>query len=222
MKKIFTLFLLACSSLLIQAQPIEGVISFTNLSRQDIMIEVDGKQYTDCGPAMTIRNLSHGMYKVKVYGRKFQRGNNKRPLLYDHSVWVKSRLFVDVIINRFGRVFVDEREISGRWPDDGDDDKPVSRAMNDQLFLAFIETISKENFDSGRMPIAKQVIDQNYFTAEQVKQLLPLFTFEDNKLEMAMNLYGRTVDQQNYFVVYSTFNFSTTKDKLTAYIKNFK
>jgi hypothetical protein len=220
MKKIFTLFLLGCTTLLARAQSIEGVISFTNLSRQDILIEIDGKQYADCGPAMTIRNLSHGMYKVKVYGRKFQRGNNNRPLLYDHNVWVKSRLFVDIIINRFGRVFIDERKISGRWPDD--DDQPVARAMDDQLFQTFIATIRKENFDNSKMPIAKQVIDQNYFTSEQVMQLLPLFSFEQYKLEMAQHLYGRTIDKQNYLIVYSIFDFSSTKEKLAEYIRNFK
>jgi hypothetical protein len=220
MKKIFTLFLLGCTTLLARAQSIEGVISFTNLSRQDILIEVDGKQYVDWGSAMIIRNLSHGMYKVKVYGRKFQRGNNNRPLLYDHNVWVKSRLFVDIIINRFGRVFIDEREINGRWPDV--DDQPVSRAMDDQSFQIFIQTITKENFDTYKMPMAKQVIDLNYFTSEQVKQLLPLFDHESNKLEMAKYLYGRTIDRQNYFIVYSVLNFNSSKDGLIEYIKNFK
>jgi hypothetical protein len=220
MKIFFTLSLLICTTLFVRAQSIEGVISFTNLSRQDILIEVDGKQYADCGPAMTIRNLSHGLYKVKVYGKRFQRGNNKRPLLYDNTVWVKSRLYVDIIVNRFGRVFIDEREINGRWPDE--DDPPVIRAMNDQLFQTFFQTISKENFDTSRMPMAQQVIDQNYFTAEQVKQLLPLFSFESNKLEMAQRLYGRTIDPQNYFIIYDVFDFSSTKDKLLEYVKNYK
>jgi len=220
MKKIFTLFLLGCSTLFARAQAIEGVISFTNLSHKDILIEVDGKQYADCGPAMTIRNLSHGLYKIKVYGRKFQRGNNKRPILYDNTVWVKSRVFFDIIINRFGRIFVDEQEIRGRWPDD--DDQPVSRAMDDQSFQIFFQTIKKENFDSAKMPMAKQVIDLNYFTAEQVKQLLPLFDFEDNKLDMAKYVYGRTIDRQNYFIVYSVFNFNSSKEKLVEYLKNYK
>jgi hypothetical protein len=221
MKKIFTLFLLIGSTILAQAQSIEGVISFTNLSRQPVTIEVDGKQYANFGSAMTIRNLSHGIYKVKVFGRSFHRGNNNRPLLYDNTVWIKSRVFVDIIINRFGRVFVDEQEIRGNWPDD-DGALPVFQTMNDYSFQSLLQVINKENFDSAKMPIIKQVADQNYFTAEQVKQLVPLFTFDDSQLEVAKYLYGRTVDKQNYFIVYSAFKFPFTKDKLIEYIRDFK
>jgi hypothetical protein len=219
MKKFFTLFLLACYTLLAQAQSTEGVFSFTNLSRQDILIEVDGKQYADCGAAMTIRNLSFGYYKVKVYGEKFRR-NNTRRLLYDHGIWVRSRVFVDIIVNRFGKVFVDEQEVNGRWPDEGD--PPIVRAMNDQLFQTFFQTIKKEHFDDARMAIANPMIAQNYFTAEQVKQLVPLFSFDKNKLAMAKNLYGRTIDPENYFIVYDAFDFSSTKLDLVEYIKNYK
>jgi hypothetical protein len=49
-----------------------------------------------------------------------------------------------------------------------------------------------------------------------------LFSFESNKLEMAQRLYGRTIDPQNYFIIYDVFDFSSTKDKLLEYVKNYK
>jgi hypothetical protein len=226
MKKIFTLLLLGCSTLFARAHSDDGIISITNLSRQEVLIEVDGHEYGSCDHDLTIRDLKPGMYMVKVYGERSHgnqyTGNYKRPLLYNRFVNVKPKLFVDIIINRFSKVFIDEQVMNDRWRDYETDNKHGSKAMNDQSFGMFIETINKENFDDSKMPIIKQVANQNYFTAEQVKQLVPLLTFDDNQLEIAKYLYGRTVDKQNYFIVYSAFKFPFTKDKLVEYIKNYK
>lgn len=222
MKKIFTLLLLGCSTLFARAHPDDGIISITNLSSQEVSIEVDGHEYGGCDHDLTIRDLRPGMYMVKVYTERSHGGTNNKTLLYNRFVTVKPKLFIDIIINRFSRVFIDEQVMNDRWRDYETENKHGSKAMNDRMFGDLLQTINKENFDSSKMPIIKQVADQNYFTAEQVKQLVPLFTFDDSQLEIAKYLYGRTVDKQNYFIVYSAFKFPFTKDKLVEYIKNYK
>jgi hypothetical protein len=230
MKTIFTLLVLAGMSLVAQAGPNDGIISFTSLSRHDITVEVDGRQYTNLQNGLTIRNLLPGSHTVKVYT---QVGSARRQTLYNRKVQVKPRLYIDVVINRFNKVFMDEQVMSTSFREEDyrpnenryNDNLPGClnvRVMNDQSFQAFKQTVSKESFDNSRMTIAKQVIDQNWFTTEQAGQLAKLFSFDQSRLEMAKYIYGRTVDKENYFLLYNLFDFSKSKEELANYIKNYR
>ena len=87
----------------------DGMLSITNLSRQDVLIEVDGRQYPDCNNALFLRDLTAGYHLVKVYAEKSKAFPFKRAMLYNKNVYVKPKYFVDVVINRFGRALIDEQ-----------------------------------------------------------------------------------------------------------------
>jgi hypothetical protein len=216
------------------------------------MFEVDGKQYPDCNNAFTLHELTAGYHLVKVFVESAMPVSlNKWQLIYTRNVYVKEGYYVDIVINRFGRALYDEQLITdNRYDDDRNDhndrndrndrenrndrdhhddrnnrpgrDNTIPKPMSDEMFASFMETIKSEHFDDGRMAIAKSFVDQNYFTAAQVKQMANLFSFESNKLEMAKYMYGKTTDRKNYFIVYSAFTFSRTKEDLAEYIRNYK
>jgi len=95
-----------------------------------------------------------------------------------------------------------------------------SWAMSDLDFDRVLDNISKERFENNMMRSATQVISTNYFTSEQVKDLLQLFSSENNKLELAKLAYDKTVDQRNYYVVNDVFSYSGSRDELARYIRN--
>ena len=238
MKKTCFYLLSIVLSLTAHAHDNDGVLSVTNLSRQRVLIEVDGRQYSDCNNALTLRDIITGVHFVKVYTEKTMRGSpNRWQMIYNRNLYIKAKYYVDIIINRFGHALIDEQPITDDRYDENtcndrdarDDrnnrpgrDNSIPKPMTDDMFASFMETIKSEHFDDGRMAITKSFVDQNYFTAAQAKQLTGLFTFESNKLEMAKYMYGKTTDRKNYFIVYSAFTFSNTKDDLAEYIRNFK
>lgn len=228
MKKQFTFLLLFSIALTARAHYDDGVISITNLSRQNISIEVDGRKYTNCNSGITIGDVAAGYHMVKIYGEKRVGKFIRRVIIYNRNTYVKPKYYIDIIINRFGRALTDEQLISNSWYNEnenpgrpGNEDR-IPVPINDETFSALKETVSGENFDDSRMAIAKSSIDQHYFTANQAKQLAQLFSFEGNKLEIAKCMYAKTIDRKNYFVVYSVFTFSKTKQELAEYIRNFK
>ena len=91
--------------------------------------------------------------------------------------------------------------------------------MSDFDFSQAKETLRKEWFENTRVSTAKQIIDRNYFTSRQVKELLMLFTFENNRLEIAKYAYGKTVDKGNYFIVNDAFSFDKNKEELSRFIR---
>lgn len=226
-----------------------GMISITNLSRQQVLIEVDGRQYPDCNNALTLRDIIAGYHLVKVYVENTM-SLNKWQIIYTRNVYLKEGYYVDIVINRFGRALYDEQLVTDnryddengrndrndrnerenrndREPHDGHINRPgryneIPKPIADDMFTSFIETIKRESFDDSRMTIARSIVDQNYFTSAQVRQLAGMFSFESNKLEIAKYMYGKTTDRKNYFIVYNVFTFSKTKEELAEYVRNYK
>jgi hypothetical protein len=226
------LFIFLAFTAQVRAGDNDGILSITNLSHQTVLIEVDGRQYPDCDNALILRDLTVGNHLVKVYSEKTKGFANKRTALYNKQVYVKPRYYVDIVINRFGRALFDEQPITdNRYDDDGRNngsnnysgkDTKAQTPIADNTFADLMETIKRESFDDSRMAIAKSGIDQHLFSSAQAKQLIGLFSFENSKLEIARILYGKTYDPKNYFVVYSVFTFSKTKEELAEYIRTYK
>lgn len=90
--------------------------------------------------------------------------------------------------------------------------------MGPVAFRQLIDVIDDATFDSNKLQIAEQAIQRNYFTARQIATITELFGFESSRLKFAKTAYHSCVDAENYFLVYKTFNFSSSIDELTQYI----
>lgn len=94
--------------------------------------------------------------------------------------------------------------------------------ISDATFEEIKRTIQKNNFESTKLSVAKQVIGTNCLLSKDVKEIMDLFTFESSKLEFAKFAYGRTYDLGNYFIVNQAFNFESSITELDQYIRSFK
>ena len=94
--------------------------------------------------------------------------------------------------------------------------------MNINDFAQAKETLRREWFENTRLATAKQIIDRNYFTSQQVKELMLLFTFENNRLDIAKYAYGKTVDKGNYFIMNDAFAINGNKERLSEYIREYR
>lgn len=236
MKKTFTLLASVFFSTILLAQT---KLSISATNNADLRVMVDGMRYTSNGREIVISNLKNGNHTVKIFraGNDRNRYNNNNrnngyQLVYSSNVFVKPQYHIDIVINRFGKAFIDEQMISNGYYEDDDDwgvdnndqyyDRYSRRAMDKASFEQFRQAVKKESFDDTRLKVAKQVISNNYFNAAQVKELASLFSFEDSKLQIAKYAYDYTVDKGNYFVVNDAFSFSSSKEELMNYIQNRK
>src|SRR4030095_9599458 len=94
--------------------------------------------------------------------------------------------------------------------------------MNDREFHNVLQAIQKEWLESNKFKSASQIIKNNSFTTAQVEQILLLFSFENNKLELAKQAYSHTVDKKNYTRLFDLFSYSSSKRELERYIDSCK
>ena len=178
--------------------------------------------------------------------------NGRKQIVFQSTIKVKARQNTIINIDRAGQVQVMQEKISKRDRDNWDDDDrfpgdnrlpndrypnngypadrypdndrfdPSRSAMDVQSFEMLKRALSRENFENSRLEIAKSSIDRNNFSTLQVRDLILLFSFESNKLDVAKYAYGKVVDKNNFFQVYDAFSFSSSKEDLANYIRRFK
>jgi hypothetical protein len=83
-----------------------------------------------------------------------------------------------------------------------------------------MNSMQKEWFENNRMKSASYIISNNFFTADQVKDMLSVFSFENNKLEIAKQAYTKTVDKQNYDCVLNALDYKSSKIELARFIRS--
>ncbi|MCX6274386.1 MAG: DUF4476 domain-containing protein [Bacteroidetes bacterium] len=93
---------------------------------------------------------------------------------------------------------------------------PVPMSRGD--FESFKGSLSSKSFEDSKMTMAKQVLNNNCLTSAQVREVMGLFTFEQNKLDFAKYAYGRTYDIGNFYKVNDAFTFESSIDELNNYI----
>ncbi|MCP4122399.1 MAG: DUF4476 domain-containing protein [Bacteroidetes bacterium] len=86
-------------------------------------------------------------------------------------------------------------------------------------FWSFMNRMKRNVTDVQKVDMAKRELDNKWLTTEQVNVLMDDLFFEQQKLELAQNLYHRTVDPEKYNSLESQFDFSSNKRKLSEYVE---
>jgi hypothetical protein len=196
----------------------------------NIRVQVDGRYVqqnrNSNDDEIAIDDLRAGYHNIKVYRVVKRRAgwgnsnNSNMELLYSGNINVRNGYHTDIVINRFGKAFVDEQRIdvynngnynnnNGNWN---------RQPMNERSFEQLKQTIRRESFDETKVSIAKTAIRDQAVSTTQVRELLGLFSFEQNKLDIAKYCYHYTTDYNNYYLVANSFGFSSSKNDLLRYI----
>ena len=85
-----------------------------------------------------------------------------------------------------------------------------------QQFLTFLDT---QSFDSNKLEEGKKYCALSNLSAQQISQIAKKFSYDSNRLEFAKAAYATCRDKANYFLLKSTFQFSSSYTDLEEYIK---
>ena len=246
MKKIFTLLVMSVFTLTLFAANRPSQLSVTLPGNSNIRVVIDNSRYENADNSITIADLNNGYHSIKVYEVKNQsRFFNNSRLVYSSSVLLKPAYQVNIMINRNGKAIIneerlfDDRKYNDRDRDDRggrnndypyndrndnryerDDNNRNGYQMSNDRFSKAMFVLERENFDNTRFTIAKEIVEDNYLSAGQVKQMLQLFSFDVNKLELAKYAYSKTIDKNNYFMLYDVFAMNSYKERLAEFVRN--
>jgi len=246
MKLTFTLLFSLFLSIAVFAAGInDSKLSITVAGTGNIQVVIDNNRYQHTNNSVMINNLEPGRHTIQVYKMRTgsrqvlgSRRNGQSELLYSTTIHIRPRQFVDIVINRFGKALVDERSLmaynddDGRYDDGRYDDNRYDRddyneynnykSVSEQEFAQMREHLRRKNLENDRVTMARQIVETNHLSSRQVHQLLQLFSYESNKLDLAKAAYRNTIDKNNYYLVYDVFYFVRSREELTQYIEKFR
>jgi hypothetical protein len=248
MKKMFTLLSAICISASVFAGWNQTRLSISTMGSSSIRVMIDGQRIQQNDNAIRISYLNPGTHTVQIYRMSrnrggWGRGNNRNQgeLIYNVNLHIRNGMHTDILINRFGRVFVDEQPIDNRddewnnsggwnnnnggWNNNGNwngQQNGWSQQMDNQRFQQLKNTVQDESFDDNKLSLVRSVLPNNYVSSSQVRELMQLMSFERNKLELAKFAYRYTTDRGSYFIVNDVFSFSSSKTELSNYIMNYR
>lgn len=90
---------------------------------------------------------------------------------------------------------------------------PVVEPMTALAYGNLVKALKREGFGDDKLKVLSAAVKDNYFTVEQVKGILGLFSFPDEKLKALRLVQGRIVDTQNQFELLSAFVHSSDKEE---------
>ena len=92
--------------------------------------------------------------------------------------------------------------------------------MQQNNFNSLKAQVSARYFDSSRLTLAEQACIYNCMTADQIRDLCRLFSYESNKLTFAKYAFEYCYDRYRYYIVGQSFAYSSSVDELNRYITN--
>jgi len=251
MKTIFTLLASTLFSASVFAADIRpsGSVTIKSSENSRISVVMDGKRFEPNSNAIVISGLTEGLHNVQVYRQRssgsFSMRSGRTEVIYTGSLNVKKRTSLSVTISSNGRAVLKETRMianprnsgnefdygsgaqwggndnGGQWDDYGNSEA-YNSGMSSRDFDRILQTIDKEWLEGNKLKSATQVVRANSLSVAQVSELVRLFTFENNKLELAKQAYQNTVDKRNYYLISDLLTFNANKADLEKYIRNYR
>jgi hypothetical protein len=226
MKKLFTTLLLLSAVLVSKANYNHSSLNITSVDGGYFTIAIDHPQFEAPSINMTVGDLAPGNHYIKV-ARWVDYGYHPGyKTVFAGYVFVPKQSEMTAIVTHNHFKVTDIRPIAVcqepvvyqnnyNYPP-----APVCHPVNEYDFNQMLSSIEHRSFESTRMQLAKQLINDNFFTSRQVTLLLNSMTFESTKLELAKYAYNKTVDRNNYYLVNDAFTFESSITDLSRFISS--
>lgn len=222
MRRIIITFCILFAALSLKAQSLSGIR--IDGGNTPILVYFGGNQM--CLPTTTcfVANLRSGYYTVEVYATRFTRPGErvwKGERLYNERIYFDGNGVKEIMVDDRNGIRPDNRPgcpgQGGHRPDYGHYD----RVMDNRLFQTFLNNVKKEPFKDDRIALINTALASSDFTSGQCLQLTKLYTFDDDRMEIMKMMYPRIVDKEAFFTVISTLTFSSNKDKMNEFVRNY-
>ncbi len=229
MKKIITIAALLAATCISKANHLNSVLSVENYDNAFISVSLDRNYFTQPDRNVVLDDVEPGNHylHVKKYFRNPAHAGYQT--VFKGFVFVNQAAQVNAVISRNHQFII--TEVLPLLPPpvvfeppyyqpQCISQQPVYYPVSDYDFDLMRRNIENRSFESTRMQLAKQFIDNNYFSSRQIAVLMRTMTFESSKIELAKYAYPKTVDRNNYFIVNDEFTFESSIAELSNYISH--
>jgi hypothetical protein len=90
---------------------------------------------------------------------------------------------------------------------------PAVRPIDERALAQLIDAIKQATFRQNMLQVLEQAVGYHHFVVDQAARILPLYTFEDDRLTALERLAPRLLDPENGYKLTALFTFSSSKQR---------
>ena len=194
--------------------------SSTNVNTND----VNGN--TNVANDIVLADQPLGSHTIAVYRMRSSNGNNNGSNItnggeiYSNTFQLRQGYDMDITVNANGQVTFAERRVRNRG--NRNYNQQNMAAMTDATFNVLLQNVRAKWIQSSKITAERDAFinTSNYFSTDQVRQLLLLIGSEPNRLALAKLAYPTVVDPTNFTQLYDVFNSTASRNDLNTFIRN--
>ncbi|MEO9870745.1 DUF4476 domain-containing protein [Ekhidna sp.] len=182
------------------------------------------------GPVIEMKNPIGASVTISYDGVESYSG--EVPFQYNENDWKKSNAYFKLTVIEAAGTWSVKLKHSGKIIIDGASSQSVepnqapnpsistgcASPMSDGNFNRSKESIEGKSFGDEKMTVFKQIVRANCFSVDQVIGFMELFTYEEEKLDVAKFAYLKTVDKGNYYQVNDALTYSDSVAELEGFL----
>ena len=222
-------FILVCNGIPLNEEPATNVkLVGVNKGSFRVKIIFENSNYNEIEKDLFARVDTQSVYivKTKRKGKKVIRFYDKKRIIrdeYGNQINdISGQGQVVVIVNEYEPYTGDQTNNyippNNNYVPNQNELPPCNAAMHQVDFQPALISVQNTDFESDKLVVAKQIVMASCLTSKQVKKIVAVFHFEKTKLDFAKFAYPRTIDPNNYYIINSVFEFSSSIRDLNAYI----
>jgi len=231
MKRLLIIIALLFASVQLRASHLASELNLRMFDQSWFTVSINHQVFTTPVTRFSLDHLEPGTHFLRVTRLNYNHHSHhaQQIVVFNGFIDIPGRSRVNAVIDRQSRFRINKiialapptpvwTNPVHMYPPVHHNPTPLYYGMHDHEFRQLIHTISRLSFESSRMQIAKQAIASNYFTSQQVSELVGLMTFESSKLDLAKSAYHKTIDKENYYRINDLFTFESSIIDLNNYI----
>ena len=205
-------------------------LRFETMSNKNYEVKIDGRSYYSSTLAAetsnsrqkstTLTDLSPGSHIIDVYSFDATQveSNNTGSSIYSNTFQLRDGYDMVIAIRRNDEITFTEKLTSNKVG------SSAQESMSETEFDKLLASIKAKWSQSARLTSAKAGVNSktNYFTTEQVGQLISLITAENQQVELAKLAYPKVTDPDNFSEIYTLFNSPVSRDELQRFVNTRK
>lgn len=202
-------------------------------------VEIGDQMISNANGKFRFFDLGSGTIPISIYENNFLiyrtrlvLRNNTRTVLdffYDYGLYLLGNYpqqnqaygfteWDDVWNNPYSNPFNSQQ---GNWGGNNGNQHYYGNVMSNPEFDSLMQTVKRDtSFDNERSKMIASIAQYTNFNAMQIHTLVKSLSFDNNKVQLAKQLFSKCVDKQNYHHVYAALSFDSSKRELSNYISN--
>ena len=213
MRKMMIMLLIQLGMLPVFAHHASSRLNVRSIDGSQIAVKLQSRWYESYDNVVRVDALPPGDHRIRIF--KFIWSDydcrNIRQLAYDGYVYIPRNTKVVAKLDYYNRMHVKEVPLNV---------SRVSREivpMDHYQFVDLVHAVQTARFERDRLIIARSALSRNFVTSQQTLELMELMNFENSRVKVAKRAYERTVDPENFHIVYQAFHFGSSIRELERF-----